>query len=115
MEMCKVKINNEDFNIPCNQLKQLVKVQNRLVNIESNQVTLYKHIQTNYNNTNYPYIVCPFSSACYRNDSNTSYRTVITVNSYELVNKPLNYYWNEYSVYLLFVGVLLCLVKLFHK
>lgn len=103
-----IEINGTEYYVPSDYVDYLIVVDNHLINIGSQSITLYANFRENgVNSSGYPRITCPTNTYAYIYQSyNSSYQT-LTVSSYEIKNRSFN---DLFLIGVLIFGVLAMLL-----
>lgn len=111
-DACVITVNGDDYYYPCDKRDDIIQVGNRLVNVGSSSITLYREfVVYGDSSTGYPRIVMPTNTyAYYRSTSSSSSYQTLNVNSVEF--KSTNF---TFSIYLLIVIVGVLVLQLFKR
>lgn len=105
-EACVITINNTNYYVPCDSIDNLIRIDNKLVNIGSNTINLYHDFITYGDSASgYPRITCSSNQFCYIRQSYNSNVSNLTINSYDVINRN---YSNSILLMIVIVGVLVC-------
>ena len=86
-----IEINGTEYYVPSDYIDYLIVVDNHLVNIGNNTITLYHNFREyNVSNSGYPRITCPANTYAYITQSYSSGFQTLNVSSYEIKNRSFN-------------------------
>lgn len=106
MGACQLKINDDNYYVPCDRVDDLVVIDNYLVNTSSSTIYLYSSIlDYNSSNSGYPRIQCPTMTKAVKRDSYSSSYSTVSVSSFEVVTRKTDY---SFLLMIVILGVLVC-------
>lgn len=87
---CEVNINGEEWYLPCDRVDELAVSDNGyLISVGSSSLTLYQDFSLT-TSSSYPRISCNFGRACYLSTGNNQSVSYVSVDSFEVVQRPLD-------------------------
>lgn len=106
-KMGVVEIDGDSWYIPIDRIDEIVYINGMLTSNTSSSITMYKNIQTSVDYNNYPRITCAFGSACRLYlSSGQSYTYMTSVDSFNVVHRPLSSDFFTNPILLCILGVL---------